>query len=290
VRLAGISEFAGTQFSSDGRGFWKLGSRSLQKFLFVRAVVCLFGAVIPTPGLAQSRPAAVFRFSKEVRWGRAVLRPGDYVVSVSGGPSQLVTVCQRGGAFAAAIAPSAVSSEPFSGNTRVVMNDNGTGSFVITSLYVENTRTVLTFAAANAPAPTQAPGPGAQDLARPSAISGDSAVGDSGFFTIFNPRNQALPYGEAQALYLSACKVVEQEFSRTDPIRPRVTLILGAERDAIYYPKREIHLMKWDKYQFAQGVVVLAVNEMLPADMRISLTKLAVLEAESTVSVDQLKK
>ncbi len=168
------------------------------------------------------------------------------------------------------------------------MNDDGTGSYVITSLYLENTRTVLTFAGANAPAP--APDPGTQDLARPSAISGNSALGDGGLFTIFNPRNQVLPYGEAQALYLSACKVVEQEFSRTDPIRPRVTLVLGAESDAIYYPKREIHLVKWDKYQFAQGVVVLAVNEMLPADMRISLTKLAVLEAESTVGVEELKK
>src|SRR4029077_17706033 len=76
---------------------------------------------------------------------------------------------------------------------------------------------------------------------------------------------------------------------RTDPVRPRLTLVLGADTDNLYYPTREIRLKKWDKYQFAQGVVLLAVNDMLPSDMRISLTRLAVTEAESTVEVNDLK-
>ena len=109
-------------------------------------------------------------------------------------------------------------------------------------------------------------------------------------FTIDNPRSQTWPHAEAQALYLSACKVVEQEFARTDPIRPQLTLVLGASIDGVNYPKHEIQLTKWDKYQFAQGVVLLAVSDILPNDMRISLTRLAVLEAESTVGINELRK
>ena len=107
---------------------------------------------------------------------------------------------------------------------------------------------------------------------------------------IENPRSQAWPYAEAQRLYLSACKVVEQEFGRTDPVRPRLTLILGANSNAVYYPKHQVQLTKWNKYQFAQGVVMLAVDDLLPTDMKISLTKLAVSTADSTVGVDELKK
>jgi hypothetical protein len=99
-----------------------------------------------------------------------------------------------------------------------------------------------------------------------------------------------LPYAEAQAIYLAACRVVEQEFGRIDPVRPRLTLVLGAGSDSLYFPTREIRLTRWDKYQFAQGVVLLAVNDMLPEDMKISLTRLAVTEAESTVGVNELKK
>jgi len=51
-----------------------------------------------------------------------------------------------------------------------------------------------------------------------------------------------------------------------------------------------VQLTKWNKYQFAQGVVMLAVDDLLPTDMKISLTKLAVSTADSTVGVDELKK
>lgn len=247
----------------------------------------LLGAVIPAPSLAQSQPAAVFRFYKEVHWGSAVLQPGDYIVSISAGAIPVVTVGRKNGAFAATITPREVSSEAFSGNTRVVTTDDGAGAYV-TSLYVESTQTVLTFAAPGVQ--PQLTSPSAQDLSRQKAISSDSASGQGGLFTTYNPRSQAWPHAEAQTLYLSACKVVEQEFARTDPIRPQFTLVLGASTDGVNYPKREIQLTKWDKYQFAQGVVLLAVSDILPKDMRISLTRLAVLEAESTVGVNELKK
>lgn len=286
-RFARIAGFLSTQFASHGTKSSTLAIQSPRKILLLAVAVFLFGTAIPSPGLAQSQPKAVFRFFKEVRWGSAVLRPGDYVVSVSAGATPVVTVGEKGGAFAATIAPKAVFSEPFSGSTRVVMTNDGTGAYV-TSLYVKSTQTVLTFAASGAQPqlPSQST---TLKLHRQNGISGDSTSGEGGLFTIDNPRNQPLPYAEAQALYLSACKVVEQEFARTDPILPRLTLVLGTGSDSVYYPKHEIQLKKWDKYQFAQGVVILAVSDMLPDDMAISLTRLAVVEAESTVGVDELK-
>jgi hypothetical protein len=285
---ARISSFLSTHFTSRGTKPSTFRIRSLQKFLLVRVALFLLGAAIPTPGLAQSLPTAAFRFSKEVHWGSAVLQPGDYLVWVSSGSNPKVRVDQKDGDFAAIIAPRQVSSEQFSGNTRIVVVDDGSGAYV-TSLYVKDVQALLTFAAPAA-AQDEPTNPTPQKLPRQNAISADSAPQEASLFSIDNPRRQAWPSAEAQRLYLSACKAVEQEFGRTDPIRPRVTLVLGASANGVYFPKHEVQLTKWDKYQFAQGVIMLAVDELLPLDMKMSLTKLAVSTADSTVGVDELKK
>jgi hypothetical protein len=107
--------------------------------------------------------------------------------------------------------------------------------------------------------------------------------------TIYNPRNRTVPVSEAQTIYLSACKVVEQEFSRTGPVRPRLRLFVGSDADRVYYPRREIQLTKWDKFKFAQGVVILATDSLLPNAKKYSLSKLALVEAEGVVDVRELK-
>lgn len=160
------------------------------------------------------------------------------------------------------------------------------GDYVITSLDVKNGGAVLTFAPPNSP---PAPNAGAQALEIQEGVSGDSSSPDGGFFEVHNPRNQAMPYPEAEMIYLSACRVVEQEFRRSDLIRPRLSLLLGSESDGVYYPKREIQLKKWDKYKFAQGVVILAVESLLPRDQKYSLAKLALAQADSIVDVREFK-
>jgi len=127
-----------------------------------------------------------------------------------------------------------------------------------------------------------------QQLDHQEIVSGDSPSAEDSF-PIDNPRNQTIPVSEAKTIYLSACRVVEQEFGRTDPIRPRLKLLIGSESDRVYFPKHEIQLKKWDKYKFAQGVVMLAADALLPQEKKISLTKLAVSEAEGTVDVHELK-
>ncbi len=120
------------------------------------------------------------------------------------------------------------------------------------------------------------------DLGRQQLMAGESRPAESPLLTIYNPRNRTIPVSEVQTIYLSACKVVEQEFSRTGPVRPRLRLFVGSDADRVYYPKYEIQLTKWDKFKFAQGVVILATDSLLPNAKKYSLSKLALLEAEGT--------
>lgn len=155
------------------------------------------------------------------------------------------------------------------------------GDYVITSLDIKNSGAVVTFA-------TRGRQP-RSDSARDFVLSDDAPSANGGLFTIHNPQNQTVPYAKAQMIYLSACRVVEQEYSRTERLRPRLTLLLGAAKDQVYYPNHEIQLKKWDEYRFAQGVVTLAVADMFPEDKKSTLANLALLAAESTVDVREFK-
>lgn len=159
------------------------------------------------------------------------------------------------------------------------------GDYVITSLDVRSAAAARGFAQSDRDSASSTAG----EIDHQEAAGGNSTPANGRLFPVRNPRNQAMPYAQAETIYLSACRVVEQEFRRTEPLRPRLTLVLGANRDALYYPNREIQLKKWNDYRFAQGVVLLAVEDMLPKDKQILLTKLAVLEAESTVDVRELR-
>ena len=108
-------------------------------------------------------------------------------------------------------------------------------------------------------------------------------------FTIRSSKNQKVSNAEAEKLYLSACAVVKREFNRTTTIRPRLTLVLGANTDSVYYLEHEIHLTKWDKHMFSQGVVFLAVEDLLSHEDRLRLGELAVTWADATLDVGESK-
>jgi hypothetical protein len=95
---------------------------------------------------------------------------------------------------------------------------------------------------------------------------------------------------EAHQLYLSACASVQQEFGRSHPPRPKVTLVLGADVDGVVREKGEVRLRKWDRYLFAQGVVILAFGELMPMEERLTMAERAVTWADATVNVKQLRK
>jgi len=101
--------------------------------------------------------------------------------------------------------------------------------------------------------------------------------------------NQKWPAEEADRLYLSACSIVQQEFGgRT--IRPQITVVLGAERDEADVRSREIRLVRWNPYLFAQGVVVIAFQNLMPPDERLLAARRAVNWADSTVEIKEISK
>ena len=77
-------------------------------------------------------------------------------------------------------------------------------------------------------------------------------------------------------LYLSACSAVQREFGGTRPVRPQVTLVLGADKDEALWDRREIRLIKWNPHLFAQGVVVFAFEDLMPLDERMAVATRAV--------------
>jgi hypothetical protein len=95
---------------------------------------------------------------------------------------------------------------------------------------------------------------------------------------------------EVNRVYLSACSAVQREFyNRTAP-RPTVALILGADKNIIDYDKKTILLRKWDRYLFAQGVVLLAFEDLLTPERRLGMVTRAVNLADASVDVRELRK
>ena len=110
--------------------------------------------------------------------------------------------------------------------------------------------------------------------------------------TVRNDANQKWPSAEAEKVYLSACAVVQREFGASRELRPRVTLVLGANKNnvGLFFKNREIRLAKWDRYMFAQGVVWLAFEDLMPEEQLLLVSKRAVAWADATVAADQIAK
>jgi hypothetical protein len=108
--------------------------------------------------------------------------------------------------------------------------------------------------------------------------------------TVQNKGKQKWPAAEAQNIYLSACSVVQREFGGNRSVAPTVTLVLGTDKNEVWFQDREIRLKKWDRYAFAQGVVWLAFEDLMPSQQGLTITKRIVSWADATVDIEQLRK
>src|SRR5262250_2142394 len=82
------------------------------------------------------------------------------------------------------------------------------------------------------------------------ALFGGACLAQEGLVIRGNSR-QASPT-DAEKIYLTACSAVEHELRINRPLRPQVTLVLGARENGAFLGPREIRLTKWDPYMFAQ--------------------------------------
>lgn len=104
--------------------------------------------------------------------------------------------------------------------------------------------------------------------------------------TVHAKGKQKWPAAETQKIYRSACSVVQREFGATHSVVPLLTLVLGADRNEVAFDQREIRLTKWDRNGFAQGVVMLAFEDVM-LDRRMAMAKRALILTDATIEVER---
>jgi hypothetical protein len=120
------------------------------------------------------------------------------------------------------------------------------------------------------------------------ALAGAGLAQDG--LTIDNRHKEKLSTPEVEKIYSSACSVLEREFDIKHSLHPQVRLVLGADKNEIWFVGREIRLTKWSPYAFAQGVVWLAFEDLMPSQQRLTIAKRAVTWADSTAEIERLAK
>ena len=93
---------------------------------------------------------------------------------------------------------------------------------------------------------------------------------------------------EAEKLYRNTCAVVQRNFHPSSELHPHFTVIVGADHNEVH-GRTEIWLKKWDPDMFARGVVVVAFDQVLTADVINQLAKRAVHSSVAIVDVADLK-
>jgi hypothetical protein len=98
---------------------------------------------------------------------------------------------------------------------------------------------------------------------------------------------------EAESIYRSACAVVQREFhGGSSEFHPHIMVVIGTERNEVrarQTPVGEIWMKKWDPNLFAEGVVILAFDEMLTPDAIVQLSNRAFRQSNAAVGVAGLK-
>lgn len=112
-------------------------------------------------------------------------------------------------------------------------------------------------------------------------------------FEVSNPKHQKLPIDEAGRIYISACSLAARTIRPERPahLRPKFTLVMGAADDQMVRDEAgsEIHLKVWNPATFAQAVVILAAREILKNEDVEGIVRTAVLSAQASVSVNDLR-
>ncbi len=109
--------------------------------------------------------------------------------------------------------------------------------------------------------------------------------------TVISKGKQKWPTADVDKIYLAACATVQREFgSSSSPIRPRVKLVLGADKNRVDLDNKAVLLVRWDPGLFAQGAVLLAFEDLMPVERRLTIARRAMMRADATVAVAQLSK
>jgi hypothetical protein len=112
-------------------------------------------------------------------------------------------------------------------------------------------------------------------------------------FEVVNPKHKKWPEAEAARIYNSACDLLARSVRPEHPpqLRPKFRLVLGSDQDEFVRDDAmaELHLKSWNPEKFAQGVVVVALRELVPRPDLARLAHLSVTLAGSSVDVGDLR-
>lgn len=112
-------------------------------------------------------------------------------------------------------------------------------------------------------------------------------------FEVSNPKHQKWAELEAGRIYIQACDLLARSIRPEHPpqLRPKFRLVLGADTDEFVRDAAmsEIHLKLWNPEKFAQGVVVVALREVIPRPDLARLARLSVTLASSTVDISEIR-
>jgi hypothetical protein len=111
-------------------------------------------------------------------------------------------------------------------------------------------------------------------------------------FEVSNPAKKKWSPAEAARIYDSACDLLARTIRPEKPpvLRPKFRLVLGAESDQFVNEGgvTEVQLKSWNPEKFAEGVVVVAVRDVLRGDELARVVHQSVSLAASTINVHEL--
>jgi hypothetical protein len=111
-------------------------------------------------------------------------------------------------------------------------------------------------------------------------------------FEVENPKKQSWGPAEARRIYNSACNLVARSIRPDKPphLEPRFRLVLGTDDDEFVRDGSvvEIHLKSWNAEKFAEGVVYVAIRDVLQSDDLARIAHQSVVLADSTLDVHEL--
>jgi hypothetical protein len=112
-------------------------------------------------------------------------------------------------------------------------------------------------------------------------------------FEVSNPKHQKWPEAEASRIYTWACDLLARSIRPERPPRlhPAFRLVLGSGEDAFVRDQGipELHLKSWNSEKFAQGVVVVALRDLVPRSDLARLARQSVSLAGATLDAREIQ-
>jgi hypothetical protein len=111
-------------------------------------------------------------------------------------------------------------------------------------------------------------------------------------FEVENAKKQQYFPAEAKRIYTSACALVARSVRPDNPptLEPHFRLVLGTDDDEFVRDGTvsEIHLKSWNSEKFAEGVVAVAIRDVLHGDDLEKIAHQSVILADSTLDVREI--